>query len=264
MSSTERRVAVITGGGTGIGAATAEALSRAGVAVVLVGRRPSPLDTTVSKINTSGGEGIAFPGDVSEFGEMERIAAATVERFGRIDLLVPNASVHDVSNIDDGDPAKWRELILINVVGLLNTVRAFLPHLYRQKSGHIIIVSSLSGRVTYVGEPIYITSKHAQVAFAECIRKEATPKGIKVTIIEPGLTDTSFSANPFAEELRKTVPPLRPFESLPTLPSDLNEGFELMKLAILNHKVSGWAEISQDDVLAVLESLRQLVLAPAE
>ena len=61
-----------------------------------------------------------------------------------------------------------------------------------------------------------------------------------------------------------STPPVRPFESLPPLPSDLNEGFELMKLAILNHKVSGWAEISQDDVLTVLESLRQLALAPAE
>ena len=210
MKEPDRQVAIITGGGTGIGAATAEMIAAKGVTVVLVGRRPEPLDTIASRIRASGGEAVAFPGDISNYATMEEVADTTMDRFGRIDLVVPNASIHDVSAIDEGDPALWRELILINVVGLLNTVRAFLPHLYRRASGHIIIVSSLSGRITYVGEPIYITSKHAQVAFAECLRKEATPRGIKVTIVEPGLVDTPLSANPFAEKVKETVPPLSP------------------------------------------------------
>ena len=212
MKTDAKRIAVITGGGTGIGAATAEELARTGIAVVLVGRRPAPLNVTASRIKEAGGEALAYPCDISDFKAMEVLAGSTVERFGRIDLVVPNASVHDVSTIDGGDPMKWRDLIMINVIGLLNTVRAFLPHMYLQESGHFIIVSSLSGRMTYVGEPAYITSKHAQVAFAECLRKEATPRGIKVTIIEPGLVDTPLSANPFAEEIKKTVPPLLPEE----------------------------------------------------
>jgi NADP-dependent 3-hydroxy acid dehydrogenase YdfG len=217
MNIDAKRVAVITGGGTGIGAATGEELARAGVSVVLVGRRPTPLNETACRINAAGGEAIACPGDIADFVAMEELAKSTVERFGSIDLVVPNASVHDVSTIDAGDPAKWRDLMMINVVGLMNTVRAFLPYMYRQERGHFIIVSSLSGRLTYVGEPAYITSKHAQVAFAECLRKEATPKGIKVTIIEPGLVDTPLSTNPFAEELKKTVPPLLPEEVAGTI-----------------------------------------------
>ena len=208
MEEKENRVAVITGGGTGIGAATAEELSGLGVNVVVVGRRPEPLEEVVSKITSRGGTAVAHPADVSDFAAMENLVKKTTQRFGRIDLVVANAAVHDASSIDSGDPEWWREVILINVVGLLYTVRAFLPQFNRQGGGHIIIVSSLSGRVTYVGEPIYITSKHAQVAFTECLRKEVTPKGIKVTIIEPGMVETPFIDNPVAQELKKTVTPL--------------------------------------------------------
>jgi len=210
MAMSEKRTAIITGGGSGIGAATAIELARRGVVVILMGRREQPLRDVAGAIESSGGEALVRPGDISDYAAVEAVAEDAIERFGRIDLVVPNASVHDVSTIDGGDPAIWRELILINVTGLLNTVRAVLPHMYRRKSGSVIIVSSLSGRMTYVGEPVYVTSKHAQVAFAECLRKEATPHGIKVTIIEPGLVDTPMSANPFAEEVKKTVTPLEP------------------------------------------------------
>lgn len=206
----ENKVAVITGGGTGIGAATAEELARIGMKVVVVGRRPGPLEEVVARITSRGGVAIAHPADITDFSAMEELVRETVERFGHIDLLVPNAAVHDASNIHDGDPEWWRTVIEINVVGLLYTVRAFLPQMYRQEGGHIIIVASLSGRVTYVGEPIYVTSKHAQVAFTECLRKEVTPRRIKVTIIEPGLVETPFINNPFAQGVKKTVPPLDP------------------------------------------------------
>jgi NADP-dependent 3-hydroxy acid dehydrogenase YdfG len=212
MKEKQDRVAVITGGGTGIGAATAEELAGTGVKVVIVGRRPGPLQEVASRINSRGGVAVVHSGDITDFSAMEGLVRKTVERFGHIDLVVPNAAVHDTSSIDSGDPEWWREVIETNVVGLLYTVRAFLPLFYRQKKGHIIIVSSLSGRVTYVGEPIYIASKHAQVAFTECLRKEVTPRGIKVTIVEPGMVRTPFIDNPVAKELMKTVTPLDPDE----------------------------------------------------
>ncbi|UCB46831.1 MAG: SDR family oxidoreductase [Spirochaetota bacterium] len=210
MKKTINKVAVITGGGTGIGAATAEELAGIGMNVVVVGRRPEPLKKVASRINSKGGSAIAHPADISIFNDMEKLSKTTVEKFGHVDLVVANASVHDQSSIDSGDPEWWKTVILINVVGLLYTVRAFLPQMYLQGKGHIIIVSSLSGRITYVGEPVYITSKHAQVAFTECLRQEAIPKGIKVTIIEPGLVETPFIDNPLAQELKKTVSPLDP------------------------------------------------------
>lgn len=204
------KVAVVTGGGTGIGAATAEELSGIGVNVVVVGRRPEPLDDVVSRIASQGGTAVAHPADITDFAATEALAQSVVDRFGHIDLLVANAAVHDASSIDGGDPRWWRTVIEINVIGLMYTVKAFLPQMYRQGQGHIVIVSSLSGRVTYVGEPVYVASKHAQVAFAECLRKEVTPRGIKVTVVEPGLVDTPLIANAFAQELKKTVLPLDP------------------------------------------------------
>ena len=210
MKRNKNKVAVITGGGTGIGAATAKELAGTGVSVVVVGRRPKPLEEVVSRITSEGGDAVAHPADISDFSAMGELVKKTVDRFGHIDLLVPNAAVHDASSIDGGDPEWWRTVIKINVTGYLNTVRAFLPQLYLQGEGHIITVSSLSGRITYVGEPVYITSKHAQVAFTECLRKEATPKGIKITIIEPGMVETPFIDNPVAAELKKTVLPLDP------------------------------------------------------
>jgi NADP-dependent 3-hydroxy acid dehydrogenase YdfG len=204
----EDRVAVITGGGTGIGAATAKELASAGVKVVVVGRRPEPLEEVARYITDRGGVAVPYPADISEYAAMEQLASTTLERFGRIDLLVPNASVHDVSKIAEGDPEWWRTLMLINAVGLFNTVRAFIPYMIKQAQGHVIVVSSASGRITYVGEAIYVASKHAQVAFVECLRLEMIEHGIKVSIVEPGMVDTPMIDNPFAAELKKTVPPL--------------------------------------------------------
>ncbi len=210
MKINREKVAVITGGGTGIGAATAEELASIGINVVVVGRRPGPLKEVALRITRKGGLAVVHPADITDFCAMEELVKKTVDRFGHIDLLVANAGVHNACSIDSGNPGQWRTVILVNALGLPYTVRAFLPQMYLQSEGHIIIVSSLSGRMTYAGESIYIASKHAQVAFAECLRKEATPKGIKVTIIEPGLVETPLSDNPFAKELKKTVPPLDP------------------------------------------------------
>ena len=206
----ENRVALITGGGTGIGAATAEELAGIGLRVVLVGRRPQPLEDVVARIKGRGGQAMALPADVVNYAAMEEVVNRTVECYGRIDLLVANAAVHDVSAIDAGDPAKWSQVIQVNVMGVLNVVRAVLPFMYRQGAGHIVVVSSVSGRVTYVGETVYVASKHATTAFADCLRQEASPRGVRVTLLEPGLVDTPLADNPYAAEMKKTVQPLSP------------------------------------------------------
>lgn len=206
----EHKVALISGGGSGIGAAIAEDLARTGVWVVINDLYPEPLAEVANRIRSQGGMVMSHLADVTDFEAMEQVVQQTMTQLGRLDLLVPNAAIHDASNIHDGDPAWWRRVIDTNVTGLLYTVRAALPHMVEQGFGHIVVIASLSGRVTYVGEPIYITSKHAQVAFVECLRQEVAPKGIKVSIIEPGMVDTPFIDNPFAQELKKTIAPLEP------------------------------------------------------
>jgi len=204
----EDKLAVITGGGTGIGAATAEELAASGMKIVITGRRPAPLQQTVGRIQHKGGQAYAYPVDVSDWEAMRGFADEVLAKHGQVDLLIPNAAVHDVSKIAEGDPVWWKKLIEINVLGLFNTVRAFLPSMLARGKGHVVVMSSVSGRVYYVDEAIYECSKHAQVCFVECLRQEVTQKGIRVTIIEPGMVETPMIDNPFAQELKKSVTPL--------------------------------------------------------
>lgn len=201
-------VTIITGAGTGIGAATALELGRAGCPLHLIGRRPEKLEQVAAEVRSAGGDAATHPCDVRDVVELQALADSIVRRHGRIDVLVANAAVHDTASVLDGDPGWWHELIDTNVLGVLYACHAVLPHMLRAKAGHIVIVSSVSGRVTYAGEPVYIASKHATVALGDSIRQAVAGDGIRVTLIEPGLVDTPMVDNPFAEELKKHVRPL--------------------------------------------------------
>ncbi|MFI5261054.1 MAG: SDR family oxidoreductase, partial [Candidatus Limnocylindrales bacterium] len=161
------QVALITGAGSGIGAALAAQLAEAGMAVMLVGRRPAPLDEQVRAIIARGGRAAARPTDVRDFAAVDAAVDETIATFGGLDVLVANAAIADFGPIEAADPVLWDDVIRTNVLGVLYAVRAALPHLSAQGSGHVVIVSSASGRDTYVGEPAYIASKHATVAFAD-------------------------------------------------------------------------------------------------
>ena len=207
------QVALITGAGSGIGAALASQLAEAGMAVLLVGRRPGPLAEQVAAITARGGRAAACPADVRDFAAVDAAVAQAVSTFGRLDVLVANAAIADFGPVESADPALWDDVIRTNVLGVLYAVRATMPHLTAQGSGHIVIVSSASGRETYVGEPAYIASKHATVAFADSLRKEVTPQGIRVTVIEPGLVETPLiHVYPEADALVPDVVPLDPAE----------------------------------------------------
>jgi NADP-dependent 3-hydroxy acid dehydrogenase YdfG len=188
--ATQAQVAIVTGAGSGIGAAIARDLGAGGTKLVLVGRRAALLEDRVTEIEARGGTAFAVPGDVREFVDLERAAAVALERWGRIDVLVANAAIADFGPIAEADPELWRDVIVTNVLGVMFAVRAVLPHMLTAGSGHIIITASGSGRVTYVGEPAYVASKHATVAFADCLRLEVAPAGIRVSLIEPGLVET--------------------------------------------------------------------------
>jgi NADP-dependent 3-hydroxy acid dehydrogenase YdfG len=183
-------VAIVTGAGSGIGAAIARELGGHRANLVLVGRRAELLDERVAEVEAAGGTAMAVPGDVRRFADLDRAAGVALERWGRIDLLVANAAVADYGPIAEADPALWQEVIETNVLGVMYAVRATLPHMLAAGTGQIVITASGSGRVTYVGEPAYVASKHATVAFADCLRQEVAAAGIRVSLIEPGLVET--------------------------------------------------------------------------
>jgi NADP-dependent 3-hydroxy acid dehydrogenase YdfG len=209
LSSLDGLTAVVTGAGSGIGEATAEDLASIGVRVALVGRRPDRIGAVVDRIVAAGHQAVAEPGDIREYAQVQAIVERTVEKWGSVDIFVANAAVVEQSMISDGDPQRWRDVIETNVLGTLHSVRAVLPQMLRQGHGHVVIVSSVSGRVTYVGEPAYVASKHALVAMGDVLRQEVAKKNIRVTLIEPGLVATEFFTPEFAFSLLPGVTPLQ-------------------------------------------------------
>jgi len=202
---------LITGAGTGIGAAIAKDLARDGARLILTGRRPEPLDAVAAALGPATADVIVEPGDVRDYAHSEHLVQLSIERFGGLDVLVANAAITDFGPIAEADPARWDAVIGTNVLGVLYGVRAALPVMLEQGHGHVVIVASVSGRVTYVGEPAYIASKHATVAFADSLRMEVAGRGIRVSVIEPGVVETPLiHVHEAAAEILPGVTPLQP------------------------------------------------------
>jgi NADP-dependent 3-hydroxy acid dehydrogenase YdfG len=210
-SALKGRVVLITGGGTGIGAATARELAGAGARVAVIGRRLAPLEQVAGDIEAAGGSCLAICADVRDYPQVAAAVEQTVVELGGLDILVANAARVDHGPVDRADPGLWADVITTNVLGVLYTVRAGLGHLYAAGGrGHVVVVASASGRVTYVGEPAYVTSKHAVVAFADCLRKEVAGRSVRVSVLEPGIVDTPFID---WDEVRTLLPDVEPLKA---------------------------------------------------
>ncbi|MCC6313225.1 MAG: SDR family oxidoreductase [Thermomicrobiales bacterium] len=200
---------IVTGGGRGIGAATARELTRLGARVVIADLSVEACADVLDEIAANGGEAFAVAADVRDATSLARVRDACLERYGRVDFAVANAGVGDTGSIADGDPERWRFVLEVNVLGVALTARSVLPTMLEQGDGHIILIASVSGRESYIGEPIYIASKWAVVGLGHALRKETAGKGVRVTLIEPGVVDTVLArANIFAQTLFETVTPL--------------------------------------------------------
>jgi NADP-dependent 3-hydroxy acid dehydrogenase YdfG len=200
------KVAIVTGGARGIGAAISRALVERGAAVV-VGELSA--DRAAEFARSSPGV-TAHACDVRDFAQVTALHDHALDANGRLDFVIANAGVTDWGLMSDGDPERWRAVIETNVLGVAYTIRATLPTLLAQGHGHIVITASISGRVTYVGEPIYIASKWALVGLGRALRKEVAPSGIRVTLIEPGIVDTPLVSG--TEEGRAELAHVRALE----------------------------------------------------
>src|SRR4029079_18892244 len=119
--------------------------------------------------------------------EVARIVAETVGRFGRIDILLPNAGLYIPGDVADGDPDAWDDLLSVNVNSVFRLVRAVLPQMIERRQGHIIITSSISGHQAIQWEPVYSASKHAIQSFVHGLRRQVAAHNIRVGAIAPGI-----------------------------------------------------------------------------
>jgi NADP-dependent 3-hydroxy acid dehydrogenase YdfG len=193
VSESKKPVLLITGASSGIGAATAR-MAADRYRLVLAARRRESLDALAAEL---GGDEAAIPVvcDVTEWDQVEGLAARALEEFGRIDAVFANAGFGATRGFLEESPDHWRSMVLTNVLGPALTIRATLPHMLERGDGHYVITSSVAGRRALPGS-LYSATKFAATTIGEALRQELRQMKendrIKVTLIEPGITDTEF------------------------------------------------------------------------
>jgi NADP-dependent 3-hydroxy acid dehydrogenase YdfG len=158
-----------------------------GATVVLGARRTDRIQALADELSKSGGKAMAVETDVAQRDQVRRLVDAAVEAYGRIDVIVNNAGLMPLSPLDRLKVDEWDRMIDVNIKGVLYGIAAALPHMQRQRAGHIINVSSVAGHKVRGGGAVYSATKHAVRALSEGLRQEVKPYNIRTTIISPGV-----------------------------------------------------------------------------
>ena len=204
------KVIVVTGASSGIGEATARAFGREGARVVLAARRVNRLEALAKEIEVmgTGAETLVVEADLSRLEDIQALVQQTLERFGRIDVLVNNAGFGRLDWLEKLDPVKDIEAQFdVNVLGVVQTTRQALPVMIKQRSGHIINMGSMAALVAAPTYTIYAASKHAVHGFSEALRREVKPWGIHVSMIYPGGVKTEFAEHAGIKRKTKATTP---------------------------------------------------------
>jgi NADP-dependent 3-hydroxy acid dehydrogenase YdfG len=208
------RIALITGASSGIGKAIAEAFAENGINLILCGRNNERLDEiarTLSEIVHV--TTLSF--DVRNKGEVSDAISSLSSSWQEIDILVNNAgNAHGMSPIQDGDTDDWDLMIDANVQGLLYVSKNVIPKMIERKSGHIVNLSSVAGKITYANGAVYCASKAAVEAISEGMRLDLTQHGIKITNIAPGAVQTDFSLVRFKGDAERAAKVYEGFEPI--------------------------------------------------
>ncbi len=183
MESLESKVVIITGASSGIGAATARLLAQHGAKVVLAARSTDKIRALAKEL---GDNALAVTTDVTKAKSVVALIEKTVKHFGKLDVLFANAGIYIPGQVSEGNPDEWATLMDVNVNGVLRCVHAVLPHMTKQKSGDILVTSSISGFVDIHWEPVYSASKHAIQGFVHTLRRQVAKDGIRVGAVAPG------------------------------------------------------------------------------
>ena len=195
------KVAIITGGGTGIGRATALELARGGCAIALCARRVEPLAETSAAIEALGGRCMTASVDVADGAAVSAFVADVIAKFGRLDFLVNNAGVtRDNLLMRMGDD-EWDTVMATNLKGAFNFSKAAVRPMMKQRSGVIVCISSIVGQVGNAGQCNYAASKAGLIAFAKSLAKEVAARGVRVNAVAPGFIKSAMT-DALPEDLR--------------------------------------------------------------
>ncbi|WP_369390415.1 SDR family NAD(P)-dependent oxidoreductase [Streptomyces sp. CG1] len=205
MTRLEGTVALVTGASSGIGHATALELAREGASVALVGRREDRLTDLGGEITDAGGKALVVPVDITDAQAAAEAVERTVEGLGRLDTLVNNAGLMLLGPAPSADLNDWRRMIDINLMGLMYTTHAAVPHLVKaateepRQVADIVNIGSLAGRGAFAMSAVYCATKFGVGAFSEALRQELARQHVRVSVVEPGSVDTELRAhNPAA------------------------------------------------------------------
>jgi len=209
------KVAIITGASSGIGRATALALSNSGVKVAIGARRTDRLDKLADEITQKGGEVFSQKLDVTQKSECDSFTKSVLEKWGTIDILVNNAGLMPLSFFKNLKVDEWDRMIDVNIKGVLYCTGAVINHMRDKKSGHIVNISSVAGRIVFPAGSVYCATKHAIMAFSEGLRQElSTRSNIRITCIEPGVVDTELNHSITDESLKGFLDNTKKMEAL--------------------------------------------------
>jgi NADP-dependent 3-hydroxy acid dehydrogenase YdfG len=185
------RVLIITGASSGIGAATARHAAEAGMSVVLAARSEDKLEALASELGED--RALTVRTDVTKWEDNERLVQAALDRFGRVDIVFANAGFGAARGWLNETPEHWHDMVLTNVLGAAYTLRAAIPAV-KETEGHLLVTGSVAGRRVMPGS-LYSCTKWAVTAMGEAVRQDLNDTGVRVTVVEPGMTDTPFFDN---------------------------------------------------------------------
>lgn len=211
----KNKVAIITGASSGIGYATSLTLSKAGIKVAVGARRTERLQELEKQIIKNNGEILVQKTDVTRKSDCDSLVNTIVEKWGKVDILINNAGLMPLSYFKNGKVEEWEQMIDVNIKGVLYCTSAVVPYMLEKKSGHIINISSVAGRIVFAGGSVYCATKHAIAALSEGLRKELSPTyNIRVTCIEPGAVETELLGSITDESMTGFIQATKNMETL--------------------------------------------------
>jgi uncharacterized protein len=185
MGFWQNKVVLVTGGSSGLGRTIAETFCRAGAKVAIVGLEQSQVEQAAGELQAAGGQVLGIHADITRQEDVDRLLAQTLDRFGRLDVLVNNAGRSMRGKVLDTTPEQFRELMELNLIALVRCTRAAVPHLLRQR-GHVVNIGSLAAKSAAQWVGAYPATKFAVAAYSQQLRLELGPQGLHVLLVCPG------------------------------------------------------------------------------